>query len=148
MGIALRRLGPHGVNLVILHGGVGRCELIGFYRGIDPEDPANALPWLTYIAPRTDFSEVDVAAYAELKRIIEPIRQAAQRMNSFRSVVVSGSEQTDALVEFWRDFVAKDSNYPPYTVLFSGIKNACRELRLPESAPEAIIDVIREAAPR
>lgn len=143
MSMALRRLGPHGVNLVVLHGVIDRSELIGFYRGIDPEDPANALPWLTYVASGADLSDVDIAAFAELKRTIEPIRRKVERSTSFCSVVVSGSEQSDALVEFWHDFIAKDSDHPPYTVLFSGVKNACRELHLTGSAPEAIIGVIR-----
>lgn len=148
MGIALRRLGPHGVNLVIFHGRVDRDALLGFYRGIDPKDPANALPWLTYIASDADMSDVDLAAFAELRRIFEPIRQNVERNSTFFSVVVSGSQRCDALIDFWRDFVAKESAHPPYTILFSDIEKACEELNLPDSAPEAIMVAIRSILPR
>lgn len=144
MGMAFRRLGPHGVNLAILYGAVDRGELIGFYKGIDPESPANVMPWLTYIAPGADLSEVDLAAYAELRRIFEVIRQNVEKRKSlFCSVIVSGSSDSDPLVEFWHDFVAKESGRPPYTILFSDVMRACSELNLPESAPEAIIGAVR-----
>jgi hypothetical protein len=148
MGIALRRLGSHGVNLVVFHGHVGPDALIGFYRGIDPEDSANALPWLTYIAPDADVSEIDLATLIELRRTLEPVRQSVERKYLFCSVVVSGSDKSDALVAFWRDFVRKESDHPPYTILFSDVRAACQELNLPDSAPEAILLAIRAACPQ
>lgn len=144
MGIALRRLGPHGVNLVIFHGRINRDELIGFYRNIDVEDPANLMPWLSYLAPDADMSEIDIPTYAELRRIMSPIREkVSTERKYYLSVVISNSERCDTLIKFWHDFIAKDSKNPPYTILYSDIKDACESLELPDSALGAITETIR-----
>lgn len=143
MGIGLRRFGSHGVNLVILRGRIDRDALIGFWRGIDPEDPANTTPWILYLSRDADMSEIDIAAYAELKRIIAPIRDSAAGKKSYTCVMVSNSERCDSMIKFWKDVVKKDSKHPPYAILFSDVKGACESLNLPGSAEEAIADAIR-----
>ena len=143
MGVKLRRLGAHSVNLVMLRGRIDRDALIRFWRGIDPDDPANILPWIFYLSRDTDMSEIDIAAYAELKRILIPIRDRAAKKKNYTAVMVSNSEGSDAFIEFWREFVSKDTKYPPYTMLFSNVRHACESLKLPTSAEAAIGDAIQ-----
>jgi hypothetical protein len=143
MSIVLKRLGTHGVNLFILHGRIDRETLIEFYREIDLEDPDNKMPWITYLASDADLSEVDVETYIELKRILAPLRECLEPDKCYVSIVVSNSERSDGLISFWHDFIARESNRPPYTVLYSDVKDASRGLNLSGNALLAIEEAIR-----
>lgn len=143
MSVAFRRLGSNSVNLVIMRGRVDRDSLLDLWRGIDSEDPANTLPWIMYLSSDVDTSEIDIAAYAELNRILTPIRDRAAEKKNYTAVMVSNSEGGDAWIEFWREFVSRESKHPPYTILFSNVRHACKSLNLPNSAEGAIEDAIR-----
>jgi hypothetical protein len=143
MGIELRRLGYSGVNLVVFGGHIDRGALIEFWKSVDANDPLNAKPWILYLMADADMSDVDIATFAEMKRILAPIRDKAAEKKDYIAVMVSHSDRCDILIKFWRDFVSKDSRHPPYAVLFSDINSACDSLKLPSAAQEGIADVIR-----
>jgi hypothetical protein len=101
------------------------------------------MPWIITLLLDADMSEVDIAAYVEFKRVLARIRHGSAKRKCYTSVVISHSKRCDSLIEFWRDFVAKDTKYPPHNIFFSNINSACESLKLPDSAEMAIVDAIR-----
>lgn len=148
MGIFLTRLPEYGLNLTVYRGKVDRAEFVGFYSGMDGEDPANRGAWVTYLAPDLDFSTVDCTAFPQVKRILKPIVETLRRTGGFRSALVSDTPETDLTADFWRDFVGADPEYPSHPEVFSDVHDALDWLEVPRSAYDAVMRAVTGAAPK
>lgn len=142
MGIALVRLPEHDLNLAVYTGVIGRDELLDFYRKLDPFDPANAAPLISYMAPDMDLTGVDLLAFSELKRILAPKMKALAEHPDFHCIIICNSDQCDVITRFWRAYVARDPTYASPPIFFETLERACGWLQLPPAACEAAREVI------
>lgn len=147
MGIALVRLPQFKLNLTIYSHRVDREELLAFYRQIDPTDPANEGALITYMGPDVDLSSLDLAAFAELKRLLAPKFKVLTEKADFRCIIICNSMQCATITRFWRAYLTRDPSFPSLPMFFPNLKRACEWLKLPPDAYEAASDAIRARLP-
>jgi hypothetical protein len=147
VGIALVRLPQFKLNLTIYTRRVEREELLDFYRQIDPYDPANAAALITYMGPAVDLSGLDLAAFAELKRVLASKFAVLANNPDFHCIIICSSLQCAAITRFWRAYLARDPNFPELPMFFPTLKRACDWLKLPPGAFEAASEAIRAHLP-
>lgn len=143
MGIALVRLPAQEVNLIIYSGLIHRGDGVRFYGALDPNDPANAPRWLTYIDENADFSSIPVTAYAETKHVLIPKLKRLAERPGYASAVVCTTAHCEMITSFWRGYVERDPEYASHPVFFPSLKDACDWLNLPNGGCAAVADAIR-----
>lgn len=143
MGIALVRLPAHEVNLIIYAGRITRDEGVRFYSELDPDNPADAARWLTYIDDDADFTDIPVTAFAETKHVLIPKLKRMRERPGYCSAVVCSTSHCEMIVNFWRAYVERDPEYVSHPEFFSNLKDACDWLRLPDAGCAGVADAIR-----
>jgi hypothetical protein len=132
MGITLKRFQSPPLNLLIYSGTVNRQMVLDFYPNIDPNNPANANPWLTYMPDDVDISELDLMVFVELKRALEPILKALTPDKPLVSALMTGSRTNAAILNLWRGYVGRDPQYNSEPTVFSSLAAAFDHLGLPQ----------------
>jgi hypothetical protein len=146
MALALHRLTNPKLNLLIFRGVFVRNEVIEFYSGLDPKDPVNAEPWLSYYAPGTDITEADLMAFVELKRVLQPMILEAGGGKNIPSAVVCDANTNRVIVNLWRHYVARDQQFLSVPALFTSLDAACRWLGFGEGATPELTETVRQEA--
>jgi hypothetical protein len=139
MAATLRRLAEPDLNLVVYNGAVTREDLLAFWLAVDENDSRNAAPWLSYYSPETDISELDLMAFVELKRIMDPKVKAMSDQAPVISAMVCDSRLNGAILNLWKGYVGRDPEYKSEPNIFSSIEAACRWIGLDPSAHELVV---------
>jgi hypothetical protein len=143
VGISLVRFPAYEVDLFIFTGRLDYDEGLRLYSGLDPDDPANAPRWLTYIDDDADFSGVPVTAYPEAKHVLTPKLKRFSERPGHCTATVCSSRQCEYVTHFWRAYVEHDPAYISHPVFFTKLQDACDWLKLPASGCEAMAEAIR-----
>jgi len=138
VGVALVRFPAYKLNLFIYTGRIDPDAGLRLYSELDPDDPANAPRWLTYIDKDADFSGIPVTTYPEAKHVLEPKLKRISERRSYCTVVVCRSVQCEFITHFWRAYVEHDPDYIAHPVFFTNLKDACDWLKLPDEGRQAI----------
>jgi hypothetical protein len=144
VGIARVRLPAHNLNLSIYSGHISRQDLLDYYSEVDANNPALDAPHITYLAPDTDLTRLDLTAFVQLKQTLAPKVKVLAQCPAFRCVAVCSTEQCEMIVRFWRAYLMRDPTYPSPPAFFRDLQDACGWLKLPASAYAAAKAAIRE----
>jgi hypothetical protein len=113
---------------------------------VDENDPRNAAPWLSYYSPETDISELDLMAFVELKRIMDPKVKTMAEHAPVISAMVCDSRLNGAILSLWKGYVGRDPEYRSEPNIFSSIEAACRWIGLDPSAHELVVKAAQSRA--
>jgi hypothetical protein len=142
--IRVVRCGEFGVNVTVYSGLITREELREHYQAIDAVDAASGERWISYFAPSADLSDIDIAAFAELRRITAAKLHEVFAGRSLQIAIVCDSRINEPILSVWRSYIGRDREHPADPGLFSSLKAACDWLGLDEGAREAVLKAIGE----
>jgi len=142
VGIALARLPAQAVNLIIYTGRIAPGDGAKFYGALDPDAPANAPRWLTFIDENADFSDIPLTAYVQTKHVLIPKLKRMSERPGYCSGVVCSTAHCEMVTSFWRHYVERDPDYVSHPVFFTNLKDACDWLKLPDAGCQAIAEAI------
>jgi hypothetical protein len=142
--IRVTRCPDFGVNVTVYSGKITRQELIEHYSTINAGDAASADRWISYFQPSADLSDIDIAAFAELKRITSAKLKEVYPDRPLAVAIVCDSRINEPILSVWRSYVGADAEHPSDPGLFSSLKAACDWLGLSQAAREAAILAIGE----
>ncbi|HEY3811589.1 MAG TPA: hypothetical protein VGL66_00060 [Caulobacteraceae bacterium] len=146
MTVTLRRLSDPDLNLVVYRDAVTRDQLLTFWRSIDAADARNAAPWLSYYSPETDISELDLMAFVELKRIMDPKIRTMANAAPVVSAMVCDSRLNAAILNLWKGYVGRDPEYMSEPNIFTSLQAACQWIGLDPSAHELVTKAVHSRA--
>ncbi len=131
-----------GVNVTVYSGKITRDELKAHYQSISSADAANAERWVSYFAPSADLSDIDIAAFAELRRITSAKLQEVYPGRRLAVAIVCDSRINESILSVWKSYINRDRDHPADIDMFCSLKAACDWLGLSDEAREAVTRAI------
>jgi hypothetical protein len=140
--IRVARCSDFGVNVTVYSGKITRDELKAHYQAIDKVDASSGGCWISYFAPSADLSDIDIAAFAELRRITAAKLQEVYDGRRLQVAIVCDSRVNEPILSVWRSYISRDREHPADPGLFSSLKAACDWLNLSDEARESVLEAI------
>jgi hypothetical protein len=140
--IRVARSAEFGVNVTVYSGKITREELMAHYQAISAEDAACANRWISYFAPTADLSDIDIAAFAELRRVTNIKLHEVYGDRRLAVAIVCDSRVNEPILSVWRSYIVRDREHPADPGLFSSLKAACDWLELSDAGREEVLKMI------
>lgn len=143
MGVELRRFPEHHVTLAIFSGVVDPDQISTLLRSVDQRDRGC---WIGYWHDDADISDVDVASFPVIKRLVAERQKAIFGDAPLREfVMVHPSGATEDLFRFLQKYWATgdESATPPR--IFPDWRSASDWLGLSDEARKALTDATKRA---
>lgn len=144
MGIRLKRLPEHDINLELCSGTITAEEALRYWQELTPAD---ARVWLTYFYPSADLSGWDVASLPKLKRLVAAQQKVVFGDKQVTPAVVCRSSLSEAFLDFWTAYAASGDMHPSKPMVFSSLEEACDGLGLSDAARAAVEQEIHREDP-
>lgn len=134
MGIQLIRLSESDVNVAVFSGAITREVLLGFYNSLGREVVDNGARWLSYFDPTADLTELDLATFTEMRRVIAARLRELYGETALTSGVVCDSPANLPVLKVWNGYVGDHWRDPDAPVMYSSLRAACDAFGLSDQA--------------
>jgi hypothetical protein len=140
MGVSLRRFPDLNVSLLVLKGEVSAQDLLDFGRRMEPDGAQRR--WINYVDPAADLSQLDLATFTELKRLVALKLRTQFPDGRFSSAIVCDSRLNDPIIRLWSNYVGRDAEHPARPAVFSTLVQAFDYLDLEPEARAALTEAL------
>jgi hypothetical protein len=138
MGIRVTRLTEFGVNISVFSGKITREVLLEHYAALGAADRAESGRWISYFDPSADLTELDLATFTELKRVVGAKVRELYGDGRLANALVCDSRINQPILNLWRSYVGRDGYHPSDPIVLSSLKAACDRLGLPDTARDQL----------
>jgi hypothetical protein len=125
MGIRLKRLPNHRLNLNIYSGLVSPEELLAHIRSLD-----SSANWLSYFDVTADLAAIDIARFPELKHAVVAKEDERGEQEIARHALVNVPAANELFVHFWCNYACVGVRNPHERDVFPTVEQACGWLGL------------------